>query len=78
VGSIRTLTDATAGLAKVRAVTVDLPHNPHHLRSDALDNRERILDAARAAFAALAIQAFRALPACCRRPGTGRTVRASD
>jgi len=41
--------DAAAGLAKVRAVTVSLPHN---LRSDALDNRERILDAARAAFAA--------------------------
>jgi AcrR family transcriptional regulator len=41
--------DAAAGLAKVRAVTVDLPHK---LRSDALDNRERILGAARAAFAA--------------------------
>ena len=41
--------DATAGLAKVRAVTVRLPHN---LRSDALDNRERILGAARAVFAA--------------------------
>ena len=45
--SIRTLIDAAAGLAKVRAVTVRLLHN---LRSDALDNRERILDAARAAF----------------------------
>jgi hypothetical protein len=33
----------------MRAVTVDLPHK---LRSDALDNRERILDAARVAFAA--------------------------
>ncbi len=33
----------------MRAVTIRLPHN---LRSDALDNRERILDAARAAFAA--------------------------
>lgn len=33
----------------MRVVTVDLPHK---LRSDALDNRERILDAARAAFAA--------------------------
>jgi hypothetical protein len=43
----RTLMDAAAGLAKVRAVTARLPHN---LRSDALDNRERILDAARAAF----------------------------
>ncbi len=40
--------DAAAGLARVRAVTVRLPHN---LRSDTLDNRERILDAARAAFA---------------------------
>jgi AcrR family transcriptional regulator len=33
----------------VRALTVQLPHT---LRADALDNRERILDAARAAFAA--------------------------
>ena len=41
--------DTAAGLAKVRAVTARLPHN---LRSDALDNRERILDAARAVFAA--------------------------
>jgi len=39
--------DAAAGLAKVRAVTARLPHN---LRSDALDNRGRILDAARVAF----------------------------
>jgi AcrR family transcriptional regulator len=45
----RTLIDAPAGLAKVRAVTARLPHN---LRSDAQDNRERILDVARAAFAA--------------------------
>ena len=30
--------DAAAGLAKVRALTVRLPHN---VRSDALDNRER-------------------------------------
>jgi AcrR family transcriptional regulator len=45
----RTLIDAPAGLAKVRAVTARLPHN---LRSDAQDNRERILGAARAAFAA--------------------------
>jgi AcrR family transcriptional regulator len=42
-----TVTDATVRLAKVRAVTVRLPHT---LRSDARDNRERILDAARAAF----------------------------
>ena len=33
----------------MRAVTDRLPHT---LRSDALDNRERILDAARAVFAA--------------------------
>jgi AcrR family transcriptional regulator len=45
----RTLTDATVRLAKVRAVTDRLPHP---LRSDALDNRERILEAARAVFAA--------------------------
>ena len=45
----RTLTDAPVRLAKVRAVTDRLPHT---LRSDALDNRERILDAARAVFAA--------------------------
>jgi AcrR family transcriptional regulator len=47
--SVRTLTDAPVRLAKVRAVTDRLPHM---LRSDALDNRERILDAARALFAA--------------------------
>jgi AcrR family transcriptional regulator len=41
--------DATVRLAKVRAVTDRLPHA---LRSDALGNRERILDAARAVFAA--------------------------
>ncbi|TWF82110.1 TetR family transcriptional regulator [Pseudonocardia hierapolitana] len=45
----RTLTDACVRLAKVRAVTDRLPHA---LRSDARDNRERILDAARAVFAA--------------------------
>jgi AcrR family transcriptional regulator len=41
--------DAGVRLAKVRAVT---DHLPHALRSDASDNRERILDAARAVFAA--------------------------
>jgi AcrR family transcriptional regulator len=44
-----TLTGAAAGAAKVRAVTDRLPHR---LRSDARDNRDIILDAARAAFAA--------------------------
>ena len=44
----RTLTDAPVRLVKVRAVT---DHLPHTLRSDAWDNRERILDAARAVFA---------------------------
>jgi AcrR family transcriptional regulator len=44
-----TLTDAIVRLAKVRAVTSRLPHA---LRSDARDNRELILDAARAVFAA--------------------------
>lgn len=43
-----TLTDAPVRLAKVRAVTDRLPQT---LRSDASDNRERILEAARAAFA---------------------------
>jgi AcrR family transcriptional regulator len=46
---IRTLADAAARLAKVREVTDRLPHS---LRSDARDNRGRILDAARAVFAA--------------------------
>ena len=41
--------DAAVRLAKVRVVTDRLPHT---LRSDARDNRERILDAARAVFAA--------------------------
>lgn len=44
----RTLTDAAVRLAKVREVTDRLPHT---LRSDARDNRERLLDAARAVFA---------------------------
>lgn len=46
---VRTLTDAPVRLAKVGAVTDRLPHK---LRSDARDNRERILGAARALFAA--------------------------
>lgn len=44
----RTLTDAPVRLVKVREVTVPLPHP---LRSDALDNRERVLEAARTLFA---------------------------
>lgn len=40
--------DAPVRLDKVRAVT---DHLPHTLRSDARDNRDRILDAARALFA---------------------------
>ncbi len=49
-----TLTDAPVRLAKMRAVTDRLPHplHSHTLRSDARDNRDRILDAARAVFAA--------------------------
>src|SRR5690349_1268544 len=45
----RTLTDVIGHTAKGRAVSDRLPHM---LRADALDNRERILDAARALFAA--------------------------
>ena len=44
-----TLTDAGVRLAKVRVVP---DHLPHATRSDARDNRERILAAARAVFAA--------------------------
>lgn len=47
--ALRTLTDATVHFAKVRVVT---GHVTHPLRSDAQDNRERILDAARTLFAA--------------------------
>ncbi|QXN88774.1 TetR/AcrR family transcriptional regulator [Nocardia iowensis] len=43
----RTVTDGPVRLAKVRAVTAHLPHT---LRSDARDNRERILEAARTVF----------------------------
>jgi hypothetical protein len=49
LGSIGTLPDAAVRLAKLRAMTDRLPHT---LRSDARDNRELILDAARALFAA--------------------------
>ncbi len=45
----RTVTDTPVRLAKVRAMTARLPQT---LRSDARDNRERILDAARAVFVA--------------------------
>lgn len=44
-----TLTDAAVRLIELRAVTDPLPHS---LRSDARDNRERVLAAARAVFAA--------------------------
>ncbi len=47
-----TLTDAPVRFAKVRVVTTRLPHVPHTPRSDAADNRARILDAARAVFSA--------------------------
>lgn len=47
--ALRTLTDATVHFAKVRVVTGQVTHP---LRSDARDNRERILDAARSLFAA--------------------------
>ncbi|MEU0502618.1 helix-turn-helix domain-containing protein [Nocardia sp. NPDC005998] len=43
----RTVTDGPVRLAKVRAVTAHLPHTQ---RSDARDNRERILEAARTVF----------------------------
>lgn len=43
----RTVTDGPVRLVKVRAVTAHLPHT---LRSDARDNRERILEAARTVF----------------------------
>jgi AcrR family transcriptional regulator len=43
----RTVTDAPVRFAIVRAVTAHLPHT---LRSDARDNRERILEAARTVF----------------------------
>ncbi|GGO36941.1 TetR family transcriptional regulator [Streptomyces lasiicapitis] len=44
---VRTLTDAPVHFAKVRDMADQLPHA---LRSDALDNRDRILDAARRLF----------------------------
>jgi AcrR family transcriptional regulator len=62
----RTLSDAAVRLAKVRAVTDGLPHT---LRSDALDNRERILDAARALFAAEGLSV--PLREIARRAGVG-------
>jgi AcrR family transcriptional regulator len=43
----RTVVGTPTGFTKVRAVTARLPRNP---RSDARDNRARILDAARSAF----------------------------
>src|SRR5690606_4738368 len=46
--SIPTLTDAPVRLAKVRGMP---DHLTHPLRSDARDNRDRILEAARTLFA---------------------------
>lgn len=48
------MTEIVVLTTKVRAVTARLPQN---LRADAQDNRERILDAARAVFAAEGLQA---------------------
>jgi AcrR family transcriptional regulator len=62
----RTLTDAPVRLAKVRLVTDRLPHT---LRSDARDNRERVLDAARAIFAAEGLDA--PMRHIARRAGVG-------
>lgn len=61
-----TLPDAAVRLAKVREVTDRLPHT---LRSDARDNRERILHAARAVFAAEGLNA--PLREVARRAGVG-------
>jgi hypothetical protein len=51
-------------------VTVDLPHK---LRSDALDNRERILDAARAAFVAEGMNSVAELARRAQQAGHPRT-----
>ncbi|MEV5748432.1 helix-turn-helix domain-containing protein [Actinoallomurus sp. NPDC052308] len=58
--------DAPVRLAKVRPVTAPLPHS---LRSDALDNRERVLDAARALFAAEGLNV--SMREIARRAGVG-------
>ncbi len=63
---LRTLTGAAVRLAKVRVVTGRLPHT---LRSDARDNRELILDAARAVFAAEGLNA--PVREIARRAGVG-------
>jgi AcrR family transcriptional regulator len=64
-----TLTSATADLAKVRAVTDLLPHT---LRSDARDNRDLIIDAARAAFAAEGLNV--PMREIARRAGVGQAT----
>jgi hypothetical protein len=66
-----TLTAATAGLAKVRAVTDRLPR-ARPLRSDARDNRDLILDAARAAFAAEGLNV--PMREIARRAGVGQAT----
>src|ERR1700735_1274970 len=70
-GCPATLTAAAAGLAKVRAVTERLPH-PRPLRSDARDNRDLILDAARAAFAAEGLNV--PMREIARRAGVGQAT----
>ena len=64
-----TLTSATADLAKVRAVDDRLPHP---LRSDARDNRDLILDAARAAFSAEGLNV--PMREIARRAGVGQAT----
>jgi AcrR family transcriptional regulator len=64
-----TLTAAAVDLAKVRAVTDRLPHT---LRSDARDNRDLILDTARAAFAAEGLNV--PMREIARRAGVGQAT----
>jgi AcrR family transcriptional regulator len=64
-----TLTRSAAGLAKVRVVDDRLPHT---LRSDARDNRDLILDAARAAFSAEGLNV--PMREIARRAGVGQAT----
>jgi AcrR family transcriptional regulator len=66
-----TLTGAAVGLAKVRAVTDRLPRT-RPLRSDARDNRDLILDAARAAVAAEGLNV--PMREIARRAGVGQAT----
>jgi AcrR family transcriptional regulator len=66
-----TLTAAPSRLAKVRVVTDHLPRSGS-LRSDARDNRELILDAARAAFAAEGLNV--PMREIARRAGVGQAT----